>query len=330
MGRLRWGIIGCGDVARKRVAAAILQDPHSELMAACRRSPAALEQFCQDFGIADEKAFTDAAALIDDPDVDAVYIASPVREHLPQTLAAAAAGKHVLVEKPMARDGRECQAMLEACQRADVRLGVAYYRRFYPMVERLEQLIGSGQLGTVLGASAITATPLDMAPGEEGAWRMQSEAAGGGALMDVGSHRINVLTHLLGDVTEVKAICETVAASYDTEDAAVVVMRFQSGAVATVQCHFGSEDPDRLEIIGTKGRVIAEPLNGDRLVVELGGGRQSEHLPPAENLCAPLIADFVAAVRQGRPPRVDGQEGWAANEVMEAAYRSAGRSNHLG
>src|SRR2546429_224049 len=129
---IRWGLLGCGDIARKRVARAIIDQPSSQLLAACRRDPDKLQEFCRDFGI--DRGYQHDSERLDDPAVDVVYIATPVAQHLPQTLAAAAAGKHVLVEKPMARTVAECIA---ACRDRGICLGVAYYRRFYPVVRRL-------------------------------------------------------------------------------------------------------------------------------------------------------------------------------------------------
>ncbi len=321
MQKLRWGLIGCGDVVQKRVAAAITDDPHSELVAACRRDPQALDAFCQLWSI--DKPYCDAAELVGDADIDAVYIATPVAEHLPQTLLAAAAGKHVLVEKPMAMDVAQCDAMITACRQADVRLGVAYYRRFYPLVERVEQLLQAGAIGTPLGISAVTATPLALPAEGQPVWRMLPEAGGGGALMDVGSHRINVFLHCLGEIVEVKAICRNVAADYAAEDSAVLLLRFASGPLGTLQCHFGADDPDAFTIIGTRGQLSARPLNGDQLLIEIDEQTRTESHPPADNFCAPLIADFVAAVRAGRAPQVDGCEGRETNRVLAEAYRSA-------
>ena len=291
----------------------------NQLVAACRRDASKLAEFCKTFDV--PRSYTGASALVADEGVDAVYIATPVRQHLPQTLLAAAAGKHVLVEKPMAMDVEQCDQMIEACERAGVRLGVAYYRRFYPIVRRLEQLIRGGAIGTPLAVSAVTATPLAMAPEDEGYWRVIETDGGGGALMDVGSHRINVFLHLLGEIDQVKAICQRVAASYEAEDAAVLALRFTSGMVGTLQCHFGAADPDEFAITGTRGRLIARPLNGEQLLIEIDGSTTTETLPPAANFNAPLIADFVAAIRENRPPEVDGQEGRATNVIMAAAYQ---------
>ncbi|GAA4470986.1 Gfo/Idh/MocA family oxidoreductase [Novipirellula rosea] len=318
MKTIRWGLIGCGDVSRKRVAQAILDAPGNELVAACRRDPVRLQEFCDSLSIA--RRYTDARELMNDADVDAVYIATPVRAHLPLTRMAASSGKHVLVEKPMGMNVAECDEMIDACTKADVKLGVAYYRRFYPIIDRIETLLKSNAIGTPMAISAVTATPLAMQSGDEGYWRTAMAESGGGALMDVGSHRINVFLHLFGPIAEVKSICGTVAADYEVEDTATVLLRFQRGPIGTLQCHFGAEDPDEFTIIGTRGRLRACPLNGDKLNIEIDGKVTVETLPPAANFCEPLIADFADAIRNNRPPRVDGNEGRETNIVMANAY----------
>ena len=175
---VRWGIIGCGDIVHKRVAAAIQMEPHSELLAACRRDRAKLANFCEQFGVPAE--YHDAQGLIDSPDIDAVYIATPVSLHASQTIAAAQHGKHVLVEKPMAVSVQQCDDMINACRRAGVNLGVAYYRAFYPVVERIRSLVESGEIGEVLSISATTSSAFRLRPGEQGYWRVIPELGGGG------------------------------------------------------------------------------------------------------------------------------------------------------
>ena len=231
---VRWGIIGCGDVARRRVAGAIGDDPNSQVLAACRRNVEKLKQFCSEFGVAHE--YENDQDLINNDEVDAVYIATPVYLHLPQTIAAAEAGKHVLVEKPMAMSVAECDEMVSACREHDVKLGVAYYRRFYPVVDRIKEIIESGEIGQPLSISVTTAAAFAMGPRDDGYWRVIPEQGGGGALMDIGSHRLNVMMHLFGEIAEVIAVCDTQAADYAAEDSASLVMRFQSGVHGTLQC----------------------------------------------------------------------------------------------
>ena len=320
-GTIRWGILGCGDVARRRVAGAINADPHSSLLAACRRNAEALERFCGDFGV--DRGYTDENDLIGDPDIDAVYIATPVDRHLPQTLACAAAGKHVLCEKPMAMTVAECDRMIAACADAGVTLGLAYYRRFYPVIDRIRDLIAQGRIGTVFSVTAITGTPFSFTPADDGYWRVVLEEGGGGALMDIGSHRLNLFLDLLGPIADVSGYCETVAGDFSADDAALLTVRFESGALGSLQCYFGVPiDPDEFVVVGTKGRLVATPLNSGNLSIETADGVETESHPPAENFNLPLVTDFVAAIGDGRAPHVDGDEGRATNEVMERGYQS--------
>ena len=319
---VNWGVIGCGDIARKRVAAAIQLDPRSQLLAACRRGGAKLRAFCDDFNV--PRAYQSAGQLLADEEIDAVYIATPVKDHRPQTIAAAAAGKHVICEKPMALSAAECDEMIAACAGASVRLSVAYYRRFYPMVRRIGQLLSDGAIGTPLSVNIVCATPLAIPPGEDGYWRVVPEAGGGGALMDIGSHRINLLLELFGPVAEIKAMCGTLAADYEAENVATVLFRFESSLHATMTCLFGTPvDPDRFEVIGTRGRLLASPLNGSELVIDDQQGTRTEHCPPHENLHYPLIADFTAAIESARPPTVTGEEGRATTAVIDQIYAAA-------
>jgi predicted dehydrogenase len=319
---IRWGILGCGDVVRKRVAGAIAGEPRSRLVAACRRDAGRIELFCRENAI--ERPYTRDAELLADRQIDAVYIATPVDCHLPQTLAAAAAGKQVLVEKPMALSPAACDEMIAACRAAGVKLGVAYYRRFYPVVERMSQIIAGGEIGRPLSVAALCSTPLGMRPGEEGYWRVDPASGGGGSLMDIGSHRLNLFLHLFGPIEVVKALCGTQAATYAAEDSATLALRFASGMHGSLRCFFGmSIDPDEFAVEGTRGRLFASPLNGGRLVVDVGSSRRVEDHPPAGNFNAPLVADFVDAILDNRAPRVTGEEGRAVNEVMQRAYRNA-------
>ncbi len=319
---IRWGIIGCGDIARKRVASAIQLDPNSELIAACRRDETKLRQFCDDFSV--EQAYRSADELLAADDIDAVYIATPVHEHRPQTLAAAAAGVHVLCEKPMALNATECDEMIAACRHHGVLLGVAYYRRFYPVVRRMKELIAAGEIGGVLSVNVVCATPLDISPGDDGYWRVIPESGGGGALMDIGSHRINLLLDMFGPIAEVKSFCGTLAAEYASENIASVLFRHQSGVHASLTCLFGTPlDPDEFVVIGTRGRLRTAPLNGGELTIETADGHRVEQHPPHANLHAPLIADFTAAILADCPPTVTGEEGRRTTEAMDRAYANA-------
>jgi hypothetical protein len=136
---VRWGLIGCGDIARKRVAPALSESPHSELVAISRANRDLLDEFANRFGVPNK--FADWRELVARNDIDAVYIATPVNLHAAQTVAAAESGKHVLCEKPMAMNVAECDRMITAVNASGVKLGIAYYRQFYPVVKRMKELV---------------------------------------------------------------------------------------------------------------------------------------------------------------------------------------------
>src|SRR3954465_13159631 len=147
MERLRWGLIGAGDIAKRRIAPGLRDLPNCELVSVSRSRSELAESFAKEFGV--RKWFADWRDLIADDEIDAVYIATPVFLHAEQAIAAANAGKHVLCEKPMALNVTECDKMIGACLANDVKFGIAYYRRFYPAIERAKQIICSGEMGKV-------------------------------------------------------------------------------------------------------------------------------------------------------------------------------------
>ncbi len=312
---IRWGLLGCGDIAVKRVADAIVNDANSQLVAACRRDADALRQFAARFHIADTT--TSADELIARDDLDAVYVATPVHLHCQQTIAAAESGKHVLVEKPMALDVAECRRMIDACRQAGVTLGVAYYRRFYPIVSRIVALLESGELGRPLSILCTTGNS-NRFPADD--WRVVKSLGGGGPLMDIGSHRLDLFLHLFGDVKTVQARCAA-SPSYESEDVATVLIEFQTGCHGVLQCYFGTVDtPDRLEVIGTAGRVTVDDLNAGRATIVTARGRREETHSPHPNFHAPLVSDFSRAILARRDPAVTGETAMATNAIIATAY----------
>ena len=313
---IRWGLLGCGDIASKRVADAITQDERSELVAACRRTPSLLREFGDRFKV--PALTTSADELIARQDLDAIYIATPVHRHCRQTVMAALARKHVLVEKPMAYDPAECQRMIAAAEGAGVTLGVAYYRRFYPVVRRMVELLSKGTLGRPLSILATTGNPKRFPPDD---WRVVKALGGGGPLMDIGSHRLDLFLQLFGDVRSVLAKSGP-SPDFDVEEMATLLIEFHNGCHGVLQCYFGTDDtPDRLEIIGTDGRASTEDLNAGGLTITTREGTTTECHPPHPNLHAPLISDFTAAIESGNPPTVTGQIGLMTNKVIDMAYR---------
>ena len=222
----------------------------------------------------------------------------------------------------MALDPDQCAQMIDVCEREKVLLGVAYYRRFYPVVARIRQLIDAGQLGRVLSVACVTGNSSRF-PADD--WRVVRSQGGGGPLMDIASHRLDLFMHLLGEVDSVKTnLIEST--DYEAEQVAMMLLEFKAGCVGVLQCYFGAADtPDRLEIIGTEGRITMEHLNAGEFMLFNSNGCTLERHPPASNLHAPLIADFSAAIIEGRSPAVDGRIGKQTNDVIQMAYDAAGR-----
>ena len=317
---LRWGLIGCGDIAAKRVAEALRRSTGSELVAVARARKELAADFDERHGA--RRWHADWNALLGDDEVDAVYVATPVHLHAEQAVAAAAAGKHVLCEKPMALDVAGAERMLAAARAHGVRLGVAYYRHHYPVVARLRQLVASGELGQPVLAQVQAFEPFDVPPGHPRAWFLRREHAGGGPMADFGCHRIEVLLDLLGPLAEAQGFPDNVRfRERNVEDTFVAHLRFRSGAIALLSVtHAVSERRDTLEIFGTRASAHVGVLNQGELHIVTGAGVHAEKHPPHPNLHQPLVEDFVAAVREGRAPAVSGEVGLEVTRVLARLY----------
>ena len=320
---LRWGLIGAGDIVRKRVAEALRESPDSTLAAVSRAQGDLVEPFAREVGAA--RGYRRWQDLVADPGIDAVYIATPVHLHAEQTIAAARAGKHVLCEKPMAIDAAQCDAMIAACRSAGVALGIAYYRRFYPAVARVRAIIESGEIGIPVFAQMTAFEPFDARPGEPRAWLLRREESGGGPMADFGCHRLEVLLHLLGPVRRVTSIVSTVALQHrNVEDTAAALLQFERGATGLVAVsHAAAERQDTFDLFGTTGSVRIASLTRGEIVVRAAESERTESHPPPANVHQPLVDDFVDAVRSGRPPAVDGHAGRAVAAVQDAIYSDA-------
>jgi len=317
---VRWGLIGCGDIADKRVAPALRETPGSALVAVARAQAELAAEFAARHGAA--RFYADWRELLRDREIDAVYVATPVRLHAEQAVAAAEAGKHVLCEKPMALDLAGCERMLAAAHSHGVRLGVAYYRHHYPAVARLRELIASGEIGRPVLARAEAFEPFDPPPGHPRSWLLRKAESGGGPMMDFGCHRLEVLLDLLGPIEETRGFLSNVRfREREVEDTAVAHLRFRSGAQAVLTVtHAASERRDTLDVFGTDGSAHVAVLNEGGLRIVTADGTREERHPPHANLHQPLVEDFVAAVRDGRDPAVTGEIGLEVSRALAAIY----------
>ena len=320
MRKVGWGLIGCGDIARRRVAPALRDLDNCELIVVSRADAERAEVFAREFGA--KRWHADWRDLIEDPEIEAVYVATPVHLHAAQAIAAAEAGKHVLCEKPMALSVGECARMNAAAEASGVRLGVAYYRRFYPAVERVAELLRSGEIGAPVLAQMNAFERFEPAPDHPRRWLLERRLSGGGPMFDFGCHRVEVLLNLFGRAAAVKGLTSNAAFAREVEDTACALIEFEGGAQAVLSVtHAAREPQDTLEVFGTRGSVRADVLNDGRLRIKTDAGEREESHTPHPNLHQPLIDDFARAVVEGRSPRVDGAAGQAVSEVLELIYK---------
>ena len=281
---LNWVVVGIGDIATRRVIPAIQNEPRSHLYGLVTRDPAKAAQYnTRVFGTLDE--------ALAEPAVDAVYVGTPVFLHAPQSIAALHAGKHVLCEKPMAMNEAEARSMLLASVNSGMTLGVAYYRRCYPKLQRAKQLIEAGAIGKPVFAELTNHMWFDGTGSRS--WLVDPAKAGGGPLFDIASHRIDVLNFLFGEPQQVTGQVSNAVHQYAVEDNATVMIEYGGGVRGVVDVRWHSKvGRDECCIRGTEGEIDLSPLNGPDLVYP--GGR--ENLPPHANLHYPMIENFVDAV----------------------------------
>lgn len=316
---LRWGLIGAGDIVRKRVAPALIAAENSKLVAVCRGRAELANAFADEFGI--PRAYSSAVELLQDTSIDAVYIASPVNLHCSQTLAAAAAGKHVLCEKPLGLSPGEARGMVEACEFHGVTFGVAYYRRFYPVLRRVREIIEAGEIGRVAVAQMNSFEYFDPPEDHPRRWLLDKKKSGGGPMMDFGCHRLEVLTSLFGAVKGVKSSVTNAIFGREVEDTAIALLQFESGVGGSVTVtHAAFEPKDTLDIYGTRGSIHIPVVNGAEMTVVAAGETRVESHPPHANVHQPLIEDFIDAVLNKKSPTVSGQTGLLVDELEAKIY----------
>jgi predicted dehydrogenase len=317
MDMVRWGLVGTGDIAARRVAPALGEATRSRLVAVSRRQADRAEEFARRFGA--PRWHADWRDLVRDDEIDAVYIATPVALHAPIAIAAAEAGKHVLCEKPMALSVGECDRMVAAANAAEVKLGVAYYRHLYPIVGRVKQLLRDGAIGTPVLSQLNSFERFDPPSGHPRAWLLDPAVSGGGPMFDFGCHRIEVLLALFGKPAAVAGMQANVLFERPVEDTAVAALRFTPGPLALVcVAHAAAEAQDTLDIFGSEGSLHIPKLNGATLRIVRGGDERVEEHPAAANTHLPLIQQFVDAVLDGGAPVVSGAAGREVNRVLEA------------
>ena len=318
---VRWGIIGCGDVCERKSGPAFQKAERSRLVAVMRRDRALSQDFARRHGV--EKFYDDSDALVSDPDVDAVYIATPPGTHLEHALRACRAGKPAYVEKPMARNHEECIAMMTAFERAGVPLFVAYYRRALARFLAVRDAIASGRIGTLTGINYQYAAPhhvgVDrLAP----PWRIRAEDAGAGLFLDLGSHTLDIVDFVLGPLANVTGLAANVATDCDVED--TVAMTFSTRRVpGAAHWSFATASrQDRIDILGTDGEVSLATFGDEPVKITSKGETEHLTLPNPVHIQQPLIQTVVDAIEGRGHCESTGTSAARTSAVMDRALAS--------
>ena len=324
-----WGIIGVGNVCEKKSAPAMNKIPGSRIAAVMRRDGKKARDYAMRHDI--PRWYDDADALLADPEINAVYVAAPPYAHLEITRKAAAAGKPVYVEKPMARTYQECLEMIDACNKANVPLFVAYYRRMLPNYLKIKQLVDNGTIGDIRTVHIRMSKPVnpdfDRSPAN---WRVNPDLAGGGYFYDLASHQLDFLDHLLGPINIATGFASNQAGLYKAEDIVTGTFCFHNGVHGTGNWCFSAAEcaaEDLTIVIGSRGVISWPTFSASYVDVQTNAGPLRLHFDMPAHIQQPLIETIVRDLRNenGKNYQLSPSTGITAartNRVMEAITKN--------
>jgi predicted dehydrogenase len=291
---VRWGMIGCGSVCEVKSGPGFYKAERSSLLAAASSDPARTRSYAARPGV--PRVYDTAEALVQDPDVDAVYIATPPVSHKPLALLAARAGKHVYLEKPMALRFDECAEIIDECRRLERRLFVAFYRRALPRFLQVKRWIDTGAIGAVRCVTVLqhqSPEPDELSRATL-PWRVKPEVSGGGKFLDMGVHVLDFLDFVLGPVVEAQGIAANNGGLYDAEDTVSASWRHESGAMGSGSwCYVCGGNLDRVEIVGERGRIEFDFFAATPLRLANAAGDQELAIPNPPHVQQPFIQSIV-------------------------------------
>jgi predicted dehydrogenase len=335
-GKIKWGVIGSGGIAKRRtVPEGISKAGNAELSIVFDIDEQVNAEVAEEFGAVQAASIEELL----DADIDAVYVATPACLHTEQVRACATSGKHVLCEKPLGMTVTEAEEMIELCKQAGVKLGCAFMMRFAAQHCEALRLIQEGRLGKPTYARAQLSC---WYPPIEGAWRQDPATGGGGALIDMGGHCIDLLEMFFGKVARVSCFINNTVHDYKSEDSAVVMLFFENGAIGTVDTFFCIPDNSSknvLELYGSKGSILANGtigqgpagqmkafLEADNEEYDAQQVRTEAHdmviAPEPINTYQAEIEEFGRAVIDDREPVINGELGLRSQKILTACYES--------
>ena len=293
MKELRWGFIGCGEVCELKSGPAFDQVDNSKVVAVMSRAELKARSYAVRHNV--PRWYTDAQELIDDPEVNAVYVATPPASHATFAIMAMKAGKPVYVEKPLAANYEDCIRVNRISEQTGIPCFVAYYRRNLPYFQRVKHLVEQGTIGDVINVQirfSWPPRPLDYAHPEKLPWRLKPEIAGGGYFYDLAPHQIDLLQDMFGMILEARGICANRGQLYAAEDTVSAVFQFENGLPGSGSwCFVGHESArnDRILIIGNQGSLSFSVFNYSPIEVHTSEGTQRIEVPNPQYVQYPLI-----------------------------------------
>ena len=328
MANVKWLLVGAGDIARKRVAAALAGATNSELVAVCDMVRENARALATEYHLSE--VFSDLDEALEKTSANAVYVATPVWLHVQHAVQAMEADKHVLVEKPLGVTGEECARAIAAAGRSTKVAGCSYFRRLFPAYRQAQEMIRNDEFGQVVLVRIVYFSWFSPAADDPKRWRVFRERSGGGPISDMGTHMFDVMIGLLGMPVSVYAKCENLVQKWDVEDCAGIVMKLGSGALATASFSWSSKTwRHEFEIVGTEAKVFWHPYDSGEVVKTVGRQVDTLDLTPADNVHGPVVQDFVEAVREGREPVCPLAEAAKTNALLDAIYQSAAENREV-
>ena len=316
MDNVRWGIIGVGDVTEAKSGPGFQRADGSALVAVMRRRGELARDYAERHGV--PRWYDDADALIADPEVDAVSIATPPDAHADYAIRAARAGKPVYVEKPMARTAAECRSMVDAAATAHVPLYVAYYRRAMPRFERARE-VAHAELGELRSVSVTLRRQAAPVP-DELPWRLQPRVSGGGLFVDLASHTLDWLDHAFGPLTNVHGVASHPLAGRGSAETSVAASFRMGDLVGAGLWDFASDESvDLIEIAGTRGTLRLSSFGQEPLALTRAGETTLIEAPYPQVVQQPLIQQIVDHLTgRGPTPVSTGATALRTAEVIDA------------
>jgi len=307
MEKVRWGIIGCGDVTEVKSGPALQKIPHSELVAVMRRDPAQARDYARRHRV--PRVHDQALDLIRDPRVNAVYVATPPDSHCRFACLALRHQKPVYVEKPMALNYRQCRRMIRQARKARTPLFVAYYRRALPSFRKVKEIVDGGRMGPIRLVNLRLCRAVDpesLRDPKSRPWRFRPAVSGGGLLIDLGSHQLDYLHYLFGPVKKIAALPVRQVLPAEVEDVTGATLLFECGVVAHCLWCFSlppGHNRDQIEILGERGRIRFSTFEFSPVEVTIGDEQVRYPFPKPPHVQRALLKTVVAQLRgEGRCP----------------------------